>query len=172
MKNDELEPSVLSSSYSKRPQYVNLAHNDHNEDQYLHHDQQTEQPEERSVAREQQDEQPKNVQPRPKKPARVQHPKDVSPHYEPQQEHPSVEHKGDEQAAEHGDAQTHHEAESRSHTCDEDQEQPFVPCMTDKWQEIIEDQECQSDSKQQRADRREMPHTCLPEESRTCESDL
>jgi hypothetical protein len=65
------------------------------------------------MAREQQDEQLTSVEPRPKKPARVQHPEDESPYYEPQKEHPSVKHKGDEQAAEHGEAQTHHEAESR-----------------------------------------------------------
>jgi hypothetical protein len=35
------------------------------------------------VAREQQNEQPKNVQPRQKKLARGQHPKGESPHYEP-----------------------------------------------------------------------------------------
>jgi hypothetical protein len=121
---------------------------DHNEDQYSHHEQQ---PEERPMAREQQDEQPKNVQPIHKKPARGQHSEDES-HYEPQQEHPSMKHKGDELATERGEAQTHHEAESRSHTCDETQEQPFDPCMTDKWQEITEDQECQSDVKQQRVD--------------------
>jgi hypothetical protein len=59
---------------------------------------------------------------------------------------------GDEQAPEHGEAETHHEAESGSHTCDEAQEQPSNPCMTDKWQETTEDQEYQSDAKQQRAD--------------------
>jgi hypothetical protein len=94
------------------------------------------------------------VQLRPKKPARGQHPEDESPHYEPEQEHPSVKHKGDEQAAEHGEAQTHHEAESRSHTCNQAQEKSSDPCMTDKWQETNEDQECQSDAKQQRANQR------------------
>jgi hypothetical protein len=44
-----------------------------------------------------------------------------------------MKHKGDEQATERGEAQTHHEAESRSHTCDEAQKQPSDPCMTDKW---------------------------------------
>jgi hypothetical protein len=92
------------------------------------------------VAREQQDEQPKNMWPRQKKLARGQHPKDEAPHYDPQQAHPSVKHKSDEQGAEHGEAQTHHEAESRSHTCDEAQEQPSDPCMTDRWQERTEDQ--------------------------------
>jgi hypothetical protein len=87
------------------------------------------------VAREQHDEQSKNVQPRPKKPTRGQHREDESPHYEPQQEHPSVKHKGDEQAVEHEEAQTQHETESRSHTCDEAQEQPSDLCMTNKWQE-------------------------------------
>jgi hypothetical protein len=104
------------------------------------------------VAQEQLDEQLKNVQPRPKKPTRDQHPEDESPHYEPQQEHPSVKHKGDEQEAEHGEAQTHHKVGSRSHTCDEAQEQPFDSCMTDKWQETTEDQEYQSNAKQQRDD--------------------
>jgi hypothetical protein len=92
------------------------------------------------VAREQQDEQPKNMWPRQKKLARGQHPKDEAPHYDPQQAHPSVKHKSDEQGAEHGEAQTHHEAESRRHTCDEAQEQPSDPCMTDRWQETTEDQ--------------------------------
>jgi hypothetical protein len=133
MKNDESESSELSSSCSKRHPHVHLDHIDHNEEQYSHHEQQTKQLEERLVAREQQDEQPKNVQSRQKKPARGQHPEDKSPHYEPQQEHPSVKHKGDEQAAEHREAQTHHEAESRSHTCGEAQERPSDPCMTDKW---------------------------------------
>jgi hypothetical protein len=85
------------------------------------------------MAREQQDKQPKNVQPRHKKLARGQHPKDESPHYEHQQEHPSVKHKSDEQAAEHREAQTHLEVKSRSHMCDKAQEQPSDPCMTDKW---------------------------------------
>jgi hypothetical protein len=44
-----------------------------------------------------------------------------------------MKHKGDEQAAERGEAQTHHEAKSRSHTCDEAQEQSSGPCMNDKW---------------------------------------
>jgi hypothetical protein len=65
-----------------------------------------------------------------------------------------VKHKGDEQATEHREAQTHHKAKSRSHTCDEAQEQPSDPCMTDKWQETTEIQECQFDAKQQRVDRR------------------
>jgi hypothetical protein len=65
-----------------------------------------------------------------------------------------VKHRGDEQAVERGEAQTHHEAESRSHMCDEAQEQPFDPCMTDRWQEITKDQKCQSDAKQQRVDQR------------------
>jgi hypothetical protein len=65
-----------------------------------------------------------------------------------------VKHKGGEQAAEHGEAKTHHEAESRSHMCDKAQEQHSDPCMTDKWQETTKDQEYQSDAKQQRADRR------------------
>jgi hypothetical protein len=43
-----------------------------------------------------------------------------------------MKHKGNEQAAEHGEAQTHHEAELRSHTCDKAQEQHSDPCMTDK----------------------------------------
>jgi hypothetical protein len=73
------------------------------------------------VAQEQQDKQPKNEQSRQKRTARGQHPKDKSTHYKPQQEHPSGKHKGDEQAAECGEAQTHHEAKSRSHTCDEAQ---------------------------------------------------
>jgi hypothetical protein len=132
VKNGEPGPSKLSSSCSKKSPHVNLNHNDHKEDQYSHH-------EERPVAREQQDDQPKNVQPRQKEPARGQHPKDESPHYEPQQEHPSVKHKGNEQTAEHGETQTHHEVEPRSHMCDEDQEQPSDPCMTDKWQETTED---------------------------------
>jgi hypothetical protein len=106
------------------------------------------------VAQEQEDEQPKNVQPRLKKPTRVQHPEDESPHYEPRQEHPSVKHMVDEQATEHREAQTHHEAESRSHTCDEAQEQPSDSCMTDKWHETTKDQECQSDAKQQGVDQR------------------
>jgi hypothetical protein len=59
-----------------------------------------------------------------------------------------VKHKGDKQAAERGEAQIHHEAKSKSHTCDEAQEWPSDPCMTDKWQETTEDQECQSDAKQ------------------------
>jgi hypothetical protein len=119
VKNDESESSELSSSYSKRTPHVYLNDNDHNKDQYSHHEQQTEQLEERLVAQEQQNEQSKNMQPRPKKPARGQHPEDEFPHYEPPQEHPSVKHKGDEQAAEHGEAQTHHEAKSRSHMFDE-----------------------------------------------------
>jgi hypothetical protein len=65
-----------------------------------------------------------------------------------------VKHEGGEQAAEHGEAQTHHEAELRSHMCDEAQEQPSDPCRTNKWKETTEDQECQSYAKQQRADRR------------------
>jgi hypothetical protein len=100
------------------------------------------------MAQEQQYKQPKNMQPRQKKPARGQHPEDESPHYEPQKEHPLVKHKGDEQAAEHGEAQTHHKAESGSHACDEAQLQPSDPCMTDKWQETTEDQECHFDAKQ------------------------
>jgi hypothetical protein len=32
MKNSEHEPSELSSSYSKRPPHVHLAHSDHSED--------------------------------------------------------------------------------------------------------------------------------------------
>jgi hypothetical protein len=44
-----------------------------------------------------------------------------------------VKHKGDEQVAEREEDQTHHKAESRSHTCDEAHEQPSDPCMTDKW---------------------------------------
>jgi hypothetical protein len=62
------------------------------------------------------------VQPRQKKLTRGQHPEDEFPHYEPQQEHLSVKHKGDEQATEHREAQTHHEDESRNHMCDEAQE--------------------------------------------------
>jgi hypothetical protein len=92
MKNGELEPSELSSSCSKRHPHVHIDHNDHNKDQYSHHGQQTEQPEERLAVREQQDEKAKNVQPRQKKPARGQHLKDESPHYESQQEHPSGRH--------------------------------------------------------------------------------
>jgi hypothetical protein len=65
------------------------------------------------MTQEQQDEQPMNVQLKQKKPARGQHPEDESPHYEPQQEHPSVKQKGDEKAAECREAQTHHEAESK-----------------------------------------------------------
>jgi hypothetical protein len=65
-----------------------------------------------------------------------------------------VKHKGDEQAAEHEEAQTHQEDELRSHMCDEAQEQHFDPCMTDKWQEKTKDQECQSDAKQQKDDQR------------------
>jgi hypothetical protein len=147
VKNDKPKPSEISSFYSKRPPHIHLDHSDHNEDQYPHHKQQTEQPEERPMTRELQDEQSKNVQPRLKKPARGQYPEDESPHYESQQEHPSVKHKGDKQAAEHGEVQTHHEVESRSHTCDEAQEQPFDPCMSDKWLETTEDQECQSNAK-------------------------
>jgi hypothetical protein len=94
------------------------------------------------------------MQPRQKNSTRDQLFEDEYPHYDPQQEHPSVKHKGDEQAHEHRDAQTHYEAESRSHTCDEAQGQPSDPCMTDKWQETTGDQECQSDAKQQIADQR------------------
>jgi hypothetical protein len=53
-----------------------------------------------------------------------------------------VKHKGDEQAAEHREAKTHHKAKSRIHICDEAQEQPSNPYMIDKWQESTEDQEC------------------------------
>jgi hypothetical protein len=54
---------------------------------------------------------------------------------------------GNKQAAEHGEAQTHHEAESRSHMHDEAQEQPSDPCMNGKWKETTDDQEYQSDAK-------------------------
>jgi hypothetical protein len=104
------------------------------------------------------------MQSRPKKPARVQHLEDESPYYKPQQEHPSMKHKGDKKATEHEETQTHHEAESRSHTCDEAQEQPSDPCMTDKWQETTKDQECQSDAKQQRTDRRKHQRYHHPDE--------
>jgi hypothetical protein len=50
VKNGEPEPSELSSSYSKRPPHVDPNHNDHNEDQYWHHEQQTGQLEERLTA--------------------------------------------------------------------------------------------------------------------------
>jgi hypothetical protein len=65
-----------------------------------------------------------------------------------------VKHMGGEQAAEHGEAQIHHEVESKSHAYGKAQEQPSDPCMTDKWQETTKDQECQSDAKQQRVDQR------------------
>jgi hypothetical protein len=119
------------------------------------------------VTQEQQDEEPKNVQPRQKKPARGQHPEDESPHYEPQQEHPSMKHRGDEVAAQREEAQTHHEAESKSHMCDEAQEQPSDPCMTDKWKETIKDQKCQYDAKQQRVDRRKHQRYHHPDEEAT-----
>jgi hypothetical protein len=106
------------------------------------------------VAQGQQGEQPKNVQPRHKKPARGHHPEDESPHYEPQQQNPSERHRGDEQTAEHKEAQTHHEVESRSHRCVEAQGQPCDPSMTDRWQETTKDQECRSGTKQQKVDRR------------------
>jgi hypothetical protein len=112
------------------PPHVHPDHNDHNEDQHSHHEQLAEQ---KVVAQEQYDTQPKSEQPRPKKTARGQHPEDKSPHYKPQQEHSSEKHRGDEQADERGEAQTHHEAESRSHTCDEAQDHPSDPCMTDTW---------------------------------------
>jgi hypothetical protein len=99
MKNVKPKPSELSSSCSKILLHIHLDHSDHNEDQYSHQEQYTEQLEERPVAQEQQGEQPKTVQPRQKKPARGQHPEDEPPHYEPQQEHPSVKLRGDEQAA-------------------------------------------------------------------------
>jgi hypothetical protein len=41
--------------------------------------------------------------------------------------------RGDEQAVERGEAQTHHEFESRSCTCDKAKEQTSDPCMTDRW---------------------------------------
>jgi hypothetical protein len=44
-----------------------------------------------------------------------------------------VKHRGDEQAAEREEAQTHHEAESKSCTCDDAQEKPSDPGMTDMW---------------------------------------
>jgi hypothetical protein len=87
----------------------------------------------------------------------IDHNEDWYSHHEQQTEQPMerpVKHKGDKQAAEHREAQTHHEAESRSHTCNKAQEQPSDPCMTDKWQETTKDQECQSNAKQQRSDRR------------------
>jgi hypothetical protein len=43
-----------------------------------------------------------------------------------------VKHMGGEQAAEHGEAQIHHEVESKSHAYSKAQEQPSDPCMTDK----------------------------------------
>jgi hypothetical protein len=61
VKNGEPEPFELSSSCNKRHPHVHRDHSDHSEDQYSHHEQQTEQPEERPVAREQQDEHLKNV---------------------------------------------------------------------------------------------------------------
>jgi hypothetical protein len=96
-------------------------------------------------------EQPKNVQPRPKKPTRDQHLEDESPHYEPHQEHLSRRHRGDEQATRHEEAQTHYEVKSESHRSDKAQVQPYDLCRTGKWQETIEGQECQVDPKQQKA---------------------
>jgi hypothetical protein len=75
-----------------------------------------------------------------------------------------MKHKGNEQAAEHREAQTHHEAELRSHTCDEAQEQHSDPCMTDKWQETTEDQECKFDAKQQKIDQRKHQRYYHPSE--------
>jgi hypothetical protein len=72
VKNSEPETYELYSTYSKMPPHVHLDHSDHYEDQYSHHEQQTEQPEERLVTREQHDKQLKSVQPRQKKPVRGQ----------------------------------------------------------------------------------------------------
>jgi hypothetical protein len=49
--------------------------------------------------------------------------------------------------AEHEETQTHHKPELLSHKCDKAQEQPSDLCMTGKWQETSEDQECQAGAK-------------------------
>jgi hypothetical protein len=87
MKNGENKLFELSSSYRRRSPHVHLDHNDHNEDQYSHHEQDERQPNERPVAQEQQDKQLKSGQLRQKKTARDHHHEDESPHYKPQQEH-------------------------------------------------------------------------------------
>jgi hypothetical protein len=73
---------------------------------------------------------PKSDQPRKKKTARDQDHKDGYPCYGHRQEHPSRRHKGDEQAVDLEEPQTHHEDESESYKCDEAHVQPSDPYMT------------------------------------------
>jgi hypothetical protein len=56
----------------------------------------------------------------------------------------------------HGEAQTHHEVESRIHMCVKAQGHPSDPCMTDRWQETTRHQECQIGNKYQRANQRKL----------------
>jgi hypothetical protein len=63
-------------------------------------------------------------------------------------------HRGDEQAAGHKEAQTHHEAESESRRSDETQVQLSDLYRTDRWQGTDEGQECQAGTKQQKTDQR------------------
>jgi hypothetical protein len=62
----------------------------------------------------------------------------------------------DEQVTGHEEAQTHHEVESESRRSNEAQVQPSDLCRTDKWQETAKGQECQADTKQQKADQRNL----------------
>jgi hypothetical protein len=55
---------------------------------------------------------------------------------------------GDRQATKHEKAQTHHEAKSESHECDEAQQPPFDACMTSKWKKKNKDQRCQANQRE------------------------
>jgi hypothetical protein len=54
----------------------------------------------------------------------------------------------------HEEAQTHHKVKLESLKFDEAQVQPSDICRTGKWQETIDGQYCQADSKQQKAEQR------------------